>query len=69
MDKDLLEDIFISVRPYICNAEMIKSFIEDNSDSGHDSFINELRDTIDKSKGTDRTDFQILLNAVEKHHL
>lgn len=66
MEKDALEDLYVSVRPYLYDASMIRDFLDKNSEHDIDEIMLEAEKMISSSEGTIRTDFQILYNAMNK---
>jgi len=61
-----LEDLYMSVRPYLYDASMIRDFLDKNSKLDDDALMSEAEKMIGSSDGTIRTDFQILYNAMNK---
>ncbi|HOP09427.1 MAG TPA: hypothetical protein PK718_00830 [Candidatus Methanofastidiosa archaeon] len=67
MEKAAMDEIYISIRPYLDDAQAIRSFMENTLDLGTGALLDKVRSRIENSSSTERTDFQILLNALEKH--
>jgi len=67
MEKATMDEIYISIRPYLDDAQAIRSFMENTLDLGTGALLDKVRSRIENSSSTERTDFQILLNALEKH--
>jgi len=66
MDKEKMDIIYISIRPYLDNAHMISGFIEENIDKDPEDLITLIKERMSISDVVERTDYQILLNALEK---
>ncbi len=62
----MLRKAFEEVAPYISNLSKIKEFVDENEGRNEEEIIRELRERIDTSEGTLKTDYRILLNEFEK---
>ena len=61
-----IDKIYIKVAPYIVHPRKIKSFLEKGRHLSADIFIQEIENKIAGSKNTFKTDFEILLDVVDK---
>ncbi len=66
MDFAYLEELYISVRPYLSDAESIRMFLDAHESSAPDELTLAIEDAVDTYQGTKKTDFTILLNAHSK---
>ncbi len=62
----MLRKSFEEVAPYISNLAKIRDFVEKNEKKDPLEILKILREEIDRSEGTLKTDFKILLNEFEK---
>ncbi len=60
------DEIYARVAPYIVHRKEIKSFLKKSRHLSADIFIKEIKNKILKSRSTLKTDFKILLNAVDR---
>lgn len=63
MDKEYIEELFLSVRPYLSEAGSIMTFLETHAASEPDELTAAIEDAVHTYSGTKKTDFSILLNA------
>ena len=66
MDSAYLEELYISVRPYLSDAESIRTFLDGHESSTAEELMLAIEDAVDTYQGTKKTDFTILLNAHRK---
>ena len=62
----MLQESFENVAPYLANLSKIKEFVEEHKENKIEDIITEIKKNIENSSGTLRTDYQILLNEIEK---
>ncbi len=67
MDSGYLEELYISVRPYLSDAECIRIFLDAHTSSFPDELTRAIEDAVRTYHGTKKTDFSILLNAHLKY--
>jgi len=66
MEVASMDEVYISIRPYLNDAHMIKEFIDGKMDLDTEAFMNEVIKRLETPDTMERTDFQILLNAIQK---
>ncbi len=62
----MLREAFENVAPYLANISQVKRFVGEHKDEKFEVIIREIRKKIENSSGTLRTDYQILLDELEK---
>ncbi|MCC7569174.1 MAG: hypothetical protein KO463_06140 [Candidatus Methanofastidiosa archaeon] len=67
VDADVIEDVFLSIRPYLSDTKAMQSFLETHASLSIGELASAVRDAMATYEGTRRTDFSILLTALEKH--
>lgn len=66
MDEQSLEMLYISVRPYLDHSQVIRDFLDANADLEPGDLFAKASEMAASARGTERTDYQILANAVSK---
>ncbi|NPA74749.1 MAG: hypothetical protein GXO25_01540 [Euryarchaeota archaeon] len=62
----MLMEAFESVVPYLTNIDIVRKFVEENKNKSEIEIMRILEEKTEKSEGTLRTDFKILLNEFSK---
>ncbi len=62
----MLEEAFENVVPYISNLRELKEFVEENKNKSENEILSILKEKVESSEGTLKTDFRILLNEFGK---
>ena len=61
-----LEEVYEEVLPYLSNPKEVKDFLEEHKGHGLEEIIRDLNAKIGEMEASLKTDFRILLNALEK---
>ena len=60
------EEVYEEVLPYLSNPKKIKDFLDGHKDHALEDVIKDINEKIGRMEPGLRTDFRILLNALEK---
>lgn len=62
-----LEEVYEEVLPYLSNPNEVKDFLDEYKESSLEEVIMHINKKIGGMEASLKTDFRILLNALEKH--
>jgi len=61
-----LEEIYQEVLPYLSNPKEVEDFLDSHKESSPEEIIKDINQKIGGMEASLKTDFRILLNALEK---
>lgn len=61
-----LEEVYEEVLPYLSNPKEVKDFLDGHNDHSFEEIIKDINQKIGGMEAGLKTDFRILLNALEK---
>ncbi|MHC1598409.1 MAG: hypothetical protein ACXQS3_02235 [Candidatus Methanofastidiosia archaeon] len=66
MERQLVEELYIAVRPYLSNAHSVREFLDAHLLLQADEFEQDILKEINSRSGLEKTDFTILYTALKK---
>ena len=61
-----IEEVYEEVLPYLSNPKEVKDFLDEHKERHLEEIIMDINSKIDGMEASLKTDFRILLNALEK---
>lgn len=61
-----LEEVYEEVLPYLSNPKEVKDFLDEHKEHGLEEIIKDINKKSGEMETSLKTDFRILLNALEK---